>query len=688
MYLVTSQGVIATLYPDLYSGFSNAFRYRRDNLDGWEESSYSNKSEVEQSLESESGLPSTINLPPLPSCLASSLSCAPPPLSPLTTTCTEWKTSVACLASEGVVCSEEEEDAIEMIESFLCSNSDSDIVPVSVLPEDQPEGVPESSLSSRTFTTPTTTDDSVSTSSSRRRLSAPTPDHSWDFRRCSDADLSPIYSYATSVTSHHSIYESFSLPASFKIETEITTGNTPASDGIFMAGNTGQCGNLYVWIASASNINFGVQCNSGSDTPISTPYTVKANTNYKIFAEYDSNTLIAKLTVIGDLEGYSGSTYTMEASKSFVGFPTDISKVGLGSGSLGSGCVFYVGDGVGDGEEHIGNTISEAECEALVRAERPTANGVTVSPGGGSCYAEFGMTSRAGSSYNSCLLNSATDDGSSAESFDFTGGGEIKYVKIRSATDTLAMNGATCTHSGISLDGSNDYVDIDDFEFGGPTSFEFYVKFDSFTNTYSKVFDFANGAGSDDKIYLGHSSTSPTIFLYVRKGSTRKEFRTSNFESSTWTHVVVTVSSTTTKIYKNGVLAGTNTDGHEPNVLTRTQHRLGGPSDSYGYFDGTIAYVNMWNGVELQQLDVIDLYAPHNTAHHFWDFRGCSEGSPVADLIAGDLAARPSGGPTCSADGLILDGINDYADIDDWTWGGTTSIEVYVKYDSFSGAGP
>lgn len=118
--------------------------------------------------------------------------------------------------------------------------------------EDQPEGVPESSLSSRTLTTPTTTDDSVSTSSSRRRLSAPTPDHSWDFRRCSDADLSPIYSYATSVTSHHSIYDSFSLPASFKIETEITTGNTPVLDGIFMAGNTGQCGNLYVRIGSAS----------------------------------------------------------------------------------------------------------------------------------------------------------------------------------------------------------------------------------------------------------------------------------------------------------------------------------------------------------------------------------------------------------------------------------------------------
>ena len=118
------------------------------------------------------------------------------------------------------------------------------------------------------------------------------------------------------------------------------------------------------------NINFGVQCNSGSDAPISTPYTVKANTNYKIFAEYDSNTLIAKLTVIGDLEGYSGSTYTMEASKSFVGFPTDITKVGLGSGSLGSGCVFYVGDGVGDGKEHIGKEHTRRSTLARITLAR------------------------------------------------------------------------------------------------------------------------------------------------------------------------------------------------------------------------------------------------------------------------------------------------------------------------------
>ncbi|GMI01946.1 hypothetical protein TrLO_g8139 [Triparma laevis f. longispina] len=94
------------------------------------------------------------------------------------------------------------------------------------------------------------------------------------------------------------------------------------------------------------------------------------------------------------------------------------------------------------------------------------------------------------------------------------------------------------------------------------------------------------------------------------------------------------------KMYKNGALTGTKTDGHEPNVLTRTHHTIGAFNGGTGSFmDGTIAYVKVWHGVELQQSDVTDLYAPD---------------------------ATPMNGPACSADGLSLDGTNDYADIDDW----------------------
>ncbi|GMH56460.1 hypothetical protein TL16_g02139 [Triparma laevis f. inornata] len=115
------------------------------------------------------------------------------------------------------------------------------------------------------------------------------------------------------------------------------------------------------------------------------------------------------------------------------------------------------------------------------------------------------------------------------------------------------------------------------------------------------------------------------------------------------------------KMYKNGSLAGSKTDGHEPNALTRSQHWLGQSAwPDQGYFNGTIAYVKVWHDVELQQSDFTSLYALYKTAHHFWDFR-----SPVTDSIAGDLIATPTNGPMCSADGPRIDGSDDYADIDD-----------------------
>jgi hypothetical protein len=154
-------------------------------------------------------------------------------------------------------------------------------------------------------------------------------------------------------------------------------------------------------------------------------------------------------------------------------------------------------------------------------------------------------------------------------------------------------NGPTCSSSGITLDGVDDYVDVMDWEWGGTTSVEVLVKYDSF-NSGSRVFDFG-GADSNNIILANYGTTSTITWCGLIK---------SYFDSSTWTHVVVTVSGTTLKMYKNGVLVGTQTDGWEPTVLTRTNHFL-----SNGKFDGTIAYLKMWHGVELQQTDATTLAA-------------------------------------------------------------------------------
>eukprot|EP00520_Triparma_pacifica_P008937 CAMPEP_0118666010 /NCGR_PEP_ID=MMETSP0785-20121206/18966_1 /TAXON_ID=91992 /ORGANISM="Bolidomonas pacifica, Strain CCMP 1866" /LENGTH=4927 /DNA_ID=CAMNT_0006560251 /DNA_START=40 /DNA_END=14819 /DNA_ORIENTATION=- len=272
--------------------------------------------------------------------------------------------------------------------------------------------------------------------------------------------------------------------------------------------------------------------------------------------------------------------------------------------------------------------------------------------------------------------------------WDFRGCTTGAPVADRAAGELMAtpINGPTCSADGIKFDGVDDYVKIDDWEWGGTTSFEVYVKYDSF-NYYSRIFDFGNGADSDNVI-LYNADTSSTIRWNVCQGSSQKILDTSNYDSATWTHVVVTVNDMTTKVYKNGVLVDTKTDGHEPNVMTRTNHFIGASNSLYNFFDGTVAYLKMWHGIELTASDVTSLYAPHNNAHHIWDFRDCTTGAPVADRTAGDLMATPINGPTCSADGIQFDGVDDYVDIDDWEWGGSLSIELYVKYNSFKTLSP
>ena len=80
-------------------------------------------------------------------------------------------------------------------------------------------------------------------------------------------------------------------------------------------------------------------------------------------------------------------------------------------------------------------------------------------------------------------------------------------------------------------------------------------------------------------------------------------------ELGVWTHIVVTVSGASAKVYTNGERVGESANWHEPSVLTRTQNWLGRsqwPNDAY--FHGSIAFVRMWHGFELQGGDVQALY--------------------------------------------------------------------------------
>jgi len=172
--------------------------------------------------------------------------------------------------------------------------------------------------------------------------------------------------------------------------------------------------------------------------------------------------------------------------------------------------------------------------------------------------------------------------------------------------------GGELTAEGAKFDGKSGYTALSPLETGGTTSFEFYAWLDSFTH-HGRILDFCNGAHNENIIlFTGLSNTGvpSKIGWQTRQGSEDKGLYTSNFDLSAWTHVVATVSGNTMKLYKNGVLVGTNCNGWEPKVMTRKYNIIGAANwnGMLEYFHGTIAYLKMWHGVELQQAAVSALY--------------------------------------------------------------------------------
>ena len=196
---------------------------------------------------------------------------------------------------------------------------------------------------------------------------------------------------------------------------------------------------------------------------------------------------------------------------------------------------------------------------------------------------------------------------------------------------------------------------------GGTTSIEVLVKYNSF-NEWSWVFDFGDGAGSN-YVALCNEKTSYAILWAIYQGSEGRGIQTSNFGTSTWTYIVATVKDTTMKIYKNGILVGTRTDGHEPKIMTRTQHWLGRPgwADDLAYFNGTIAYPKIWHGVELTDpnVSILPLFESCTTPGHFIDMTTLSSEPCLAGYYSpGKFTCLPcpegfiapyQGMPSCSA---------------------------------------
>ena len=162
---------------------------------------------------------------------------------------------------------------------------------------------------------------------------------------------------------------------------------------------------------------------------------------------------------------------------------------------------------------------------------------------------------------------------------------------------TLANNRFNEPEKAYYFDGDGDYIDLGDWEMGGEMSICVWVKYSAFNN-YARVFSFANGApGSGswyyDCISLYNTDYDPHAIFYVVNGSTDavwKSVSQENFFSDTsWTFTTVVMQGATLKLYRDGILVATNTEGQEPNSVTRTDQYLGHQNMSWDqWFNGLI----------------------------------------------------------------------------------------------------
>ncbi len=189
--------------------------------------------------------------------------------------------------------------------------------------------------------------------------------------------------------------------------------------------------------------------------------------------------------------------------------------------------------------------------------------------------------------------------------------GNNHHATVYNATLTTDRFGQS--NKAYYFNGNDAYIDLGDWQNGGPLSICIWVKYSAFNN-YARVFHLGTGIGGTwyyETISILNLDYDPHAYAVVYKGTSGdgKAVSSNNFFSAgNWVFTVFTASGTSMKLYKNGVLDASTTDGYEPNTITRTDQYLGRQNMSwdqwfYGYMDDLRIYSR-----ELTAAEVLNLY--------------------------------------------------------------------------------
>jgi hypothetical protein len=146
----------------------------------------------------------------------------------------------------------------------------------------------------------------------------------------------------------------------------------------------------------------------------------------------------------------------------------------------------------------------------------------------------------------------------------------------------------------LGFDGAGGYIDLPDItspsNWSGLT-FTFYANFGGGANNFERIFDFGNGAASNN-IIVGREGTSGNIFIEIYRDASSGGYCRSTTNSigvGTWDYWAITMNGSTCTIYKNNVVNASQAYTYLPWARTLANNYIGKSNWADAAFEGGIS---------------------------------------------------------------------------------------------------
>ena len=194
---------------------------------------------------------------------------------------------------------------------------------------------------------------------------------------------------------------------------------------------------------------------------------------------------------------------------------------------------------------------------------------------------------------------------------------DFRQASTTSITDSIG--GLTATYyggmsstvaNGASADGSNDYIQLQSFEFGGTFSIEIYFQYSANPPSWTRVFETAN-SGTSDNTTFNLTEYINNSYLAVQSFGTTHDVNTlvtsATIITNVWRHMVITMNNQTLKVYQDGSLINTDTTNSQT-VGIRDTFYLFTNTPNGTKMQGNIKFFRYWHGTELSAANALSLY--------------------------------------------------------------------------------